>query len=92
MKYDELRPIRDWHTNHLLIGGDEDLPATRLSFDSREGVLSVWKASLWARIKFLFHGKVNFVCKGPTHPPISIVLGDYIDAFLNKRKGMPPKI
>lgn len=41
-------------------------------FQSENGqCISLWSASLWTRIKFLFHGKLWLgVCSGTTQPPV----------------------
>lgn len=70
-------PVKDYHTNGLLKAppGQEsevnDLPVTFTNI----GVASVWSCSLWARIKFLFHGKIIFVSHSNTHPPVQFVIG-----------------
>jgi hypothetical protein len=78
MKNVELRPVVVKHTNGSLKGFDDipDLPITNVFYsDNIRGVVSVWKASLWARIKFLFDGRVNLSVHGTTHPPANISLG-----------------
>lgn len=80
MKVVNLDPIKSKHANSVLRGfGDVvDLPITRVEFaDKTEAVVSVWSASIWTRIRFLFCGEVNLVVRGLTHPPVSICLGDW---------------
>ncbi len=45
-------------------------------FQSENGeCISLWKASLWERVKFLFHGKVWLgIVSGETQPPVWIDL------------------
>ncbi len=80
MKVVEARPIRlPWMISTLKGFADiPDLPIGKVVFvGGEEAVVSVWQASLWARIKFLFGGKINLVVSSPTHPPVSICIGDY---------------
>lgn len=41
-------------------------------YQSKEGTcISLWKATLWQRVKFLFHGRVWLgVYSGKTQPPV----------------------
>ena len=82
----EFNPIKEWHSNYTLTapdGNDDvlDLPATLI--DNGQGdyaVISIWKVSgLAPRLKLLFTGKINFICTGKTHPPISLVVGEYLE-------------
>lgn len=80
--YTHLLPIRQWHTNANLKGfGDVmDLPVTRYTAAGTERVqCSVWKMSLWQRIKFLFsRGKLFIhVTHVKTHPPIALGFGEF---------------
>lgn len=84
-----LEPTKEWHSKDILKGqGDvTDLAITRLRFDDNvmpHGVMSVWKAPFWARLKFLFSGKVNFVSMSVTHPPIHLSIGEYITKDMEK--------
>ena len=86
MNNHELEPIKTNHTNASLSGKNfddvADLPITRIGNSGLEqekwdGVLSVWMVPFWARLKFLFDGRVNLVCIGKTQPPIAVTVGDY---------------
>lgn len=72
-----MLPIKDYHTNGVLKAppGQEnevnDLPVTFTNV----GVASVWSCSFWARLKFLFHGKIIFVSQSRSHPPVYFVIG-----------------
>jgi hypothetical protein len=81
MKFQELNPIKQWHTNSELRGDGKnvyDLPVSKHP-QLFPGVHSVWYCkSLLARVAFLFSGKVSFVSSSVSHPPIYLGLGDYI--------------
>lgn len=86
MKNTQLRAIKQKHTNATLRGsnfeGVADLPITRTEFfDGQPAVLSVWSVPFWSRFNFLFDGRVNFVCYGYTHPPVSITVGEYFETI-----------
>lgn len=77
-KVRSMHPVTEWHTNTALKGyGDiPDLPITKLDDES---LASVWyQPSIWARIIFLFTGKITMSCLGYTHPPVGLHHGDYI--------------
>lgn len=78
MKNVELSPFTSKHVNGTLKGYDDipDLPITNVIYsDDIRAVVSVWKAPVWARLKFLFDGRVNLSVRGETHPPVSVSLG-----------------
>jgi len=74
-----LSPTEQWHNNSILTGetGVHDLHVTRMGPQKR--VLSVWKVPFWARLRFIFDGRVNFVAMGHNHAPISITIGEYFN-------------
>lgn len=71
-----MMPVKNRHTNGTLKAppnseGVLDLPVTFTNV----GVASQWTCSLWARIKFLFHGKIIFMSSSNSHPPVYFVIG-----------------
>lgn len=79
MKLVTLGPRKSGHTNSLLRGYDgvPDLPTTTFVFEEQGYVASLWRVSLWDRIRFVFDGRINLVAMGKTHPPISVSIGEY---------------
>lgn len=79
-RYFHCVPIKDWHTNSNLSGKNfdnvGDLPITLCNEGGQDRIASVWTCGFWGRIKFLFNGKINFICFGRTHPPITISIGE----------------
>jgi hypothetical protein len=77
MSWEFMMPRKDYHTNGVLKAppGKEneihDLPVTFTNV----GIASVWSCSLWARVKFLFHGRIIFLALTNNHPPINLVIG-----------------
>jgi hypothetical protein len=78
MKVVQLNPITEWHTDSNLTGppGVAVLPITRTLVQNAPAVASVWRVSVWDRIKFLFDGRVNLMVQGRTHPPLSVSIGE----------------
>lgn len=79
MKTVSAVPIKTAHSNAMLRGFDDvvDLHVTRVQYsDGREATVSVWKVGFWSRLKFIFDGRINFICMADTHPPIAIAIGD----------------
>lgn len=88
MKNKELKPIKLPCSVGVLSGSNyddvKDLPIVRIGNGGLNGpawecVISTWKVNFIDRLKFLFDGKVNLVCMGPTHPPICVTVGDYFE-------------
>ena len=76
---EELKPIETWHqTNNYVGTGDiKPLPVTRHDDEDGTSLNSIWKLpSLWARIKFLFDGKITLRVYGGQQPPVAVVRGD----------------
>ena len=71
-----MLPVRNEHTNGTLKAppGSQDVHDLPVTF-TNVGVASQWSCSLWARIKFLFHGKIIFMSSSNTHPPVYFVIG-----------------
>ncbi len=86
MKCVEAVPVKAAHSNQVLKGfGDDvaDLHVTHVQYtDHTCAVVSVWRVGIWARIKFLFDGRINAALYGKTHAPLSITLGDYGKTYL----------
>lgn len=80
MDFVQMYPVEEWHSNGVSATDDPDynIPVSYYP-NSFEGVHSVWKCkSVWARVKFLFSGKVSFVTDTKTHPPVIVGLGEYL--------------
>lgn len=77
MSYEHMMPIKDYHTNGVLKappGQEEEVNDLPVTF-TNVGVASVWSCSFWARLRFLFHGKIIFLAMGRSHPPMNLVIG-----------------
>lgn len=71
-----MMPMKTKNTNGILRAppGSEDVNDLPVVF-TNVGVGSEWTCSLWARVKFLFHGKIIFMSQSNTHPPVYFVIG-----------------
>lgn len=85
----DLEPIKHPLANKTLLGGpiekfvektgpnDEDVSDLAV-IDDGVGCTSTWLCKSWIwRLAFLFTGKINVRVLGRTHPPISVVLGEF---------------
>jgi len=68
-----LKPIKFKEANTKFIGDKcGDLPI----LNDGKSLLSIWKAPLIARIKFLFSGKINVCIIGQKLPPLWLSIGN----------------
>jgi hypothetical protein len=76
MSWEFMMPVESEHTNGVLKAppGSKDVYDLPVIF-SNVGVGSEWTCSFWARVKFLFHGKIIFMSQSNTHPPVYFVIG-----------------
>jgi hypothetical protein len=80
-----MLPVKSEHTNGVLKApaGSEDVLDLPVIF-TNQGVASEWSCSMWARIKFLFHGKIIFMSQSNSHPPVYFVIGTKYFTGINK--------
>ena len=80
-RWQDLTPVPVWHNNLILSGAAfdnvDDLPCTRFQSGDMPQVCSVWKAPWISRLRFLFTGEIHLIAFGATHPPVSMVIGEY---------------
>lgn len=76
MSWEFMMPVKSKHSNGVLRAppGSKDVHDLPVVF-TNVGVGSEWTCSLWARIKFLFHGKITFMSQSNSHPPVYFVIG-----------------
>ena len=82
-----MMPVKSAHTNGLLKApaGSEDVLDLPVIF-TNQGVASEWSCSFWARVKFLFHGKIIFMSQSNSHPPVFFVIGTNYFSKKHKEK------
>lgn len=87
MKFKQLFPREEWHTNRLFKGNGEigDLPATVYGVGERRAVACSYRLSFWERILFLFSGRIYVCIFGESLPPTAVGIGEF---FERKRKGV----
>lgn len=76
---EQLKPIERWHRTNIYLGGEgiKPLPVTRVEDENGITLNSIWELpSFWARLKFLFDGRITLRIYGPTLPPVSLIRGD----------------
>lgn len=79
MKSVKLHPAKQWHTNaEATWKGLPSLPLTcTKSADGAATLMSVWRCGLWARIRFLFDGRINLLMlANEEHPPVIVTIGE----------------
>lgn len=87
MKFKQLLPQNEWHTNRIFKGGPGigDLPATVYGTGERRAIACAYRVSFLERIAFLFSGKIYVCIFGESLPPTAIGIGEF---FERKRKGV----
>lgn len=58
-------------------GGVKPLPCARVTVEGTESTLSQWHLrGFWARLRFLFTGKLWLCTLGIMHPPVALFTGN----------------
>lgn len=68
----ELKPL-NFPENNIVLGGVncKEFPA----FKNEQEIISLWKANIWARLYFLFTGKIYLSVGSEKHPPVCLMIG-----------------
>ena len=56
--------------------GIVDLPTLSSTVDGLPAILSCWQLGFWARVRFLFTGRVWLCALGTMHPPVALFMGN----------------
>lgn len=68
-----LKPIDFPEANKKYVGKNMgDLP----THSDGESIISIWKAPIIARLRFLLTGKINLCIKGASQPPVWLSIGN----------------
>ncbi len=92
MIYQQLTPLKLWHTNGILKGsaGIPNLSVTRYEQDGETVTASSYRLTFRQRLKFLFCGRVHVCMFGVTHSPMAVGIGELfkIEALKEVKNGI----
>jgi len=72
-----LYPIEPCENAPILLGGEGNIEALPYIPVEGLGFYSLWYCeNFWARVIFLFTGRISLYVLSATHPPVSLVIGN----------------